>query len=196
MSRALNVIFFFWQTTLTFFIPQKKMTKDSSAPLLHEKQFVTKVWSRSGKSAAALQHASVAACVCCRQIPPQWKGKRLCARSKLYKIEALPKAANKQKCTHAHTHTRCQSVFFADNTLEVGDTRLPLFDFFAVVSQSPCWRARCPAGSSAGRPRSWTPATTRTGWRSPLAGPPPRIWTWALGISVQSWYRKWRKTDV
>lgn len=121
-------------------------------------------------------------------------------RGKLYKIEALSKAANKHTCTCAHTHTHVVSLLSSlwKTHREVGNTRLPLFDFFAVVSQSPCWKARCPAGSSAGRPRSWTPATTRRGWRSPLAGPPPRIWTWALGISVQCKCRKWaseRKTD-
>lgn len=58
------------------------------------------------------------------------KKKKKKTEGKLYKIEALSKAADKRKYTHARTHERQpgrrQSVVFVDNTQEVGDTRLPL----------------------------------------------------------------------
>lgn len=52
-----------------------------------------------------------------------------------------------------------------------------------TLSWSPCWRARCPGGSSRGPRPSWTPATTRRAQRSPQADPPPRTWTSVLEIS-------------
>lgn len=120
-------------------------------------------------------------------------------------LEPTPQKTKRKKkfCTrlrhfhssvHTHTHTLkhrhtqpSQSVFFFLYDKRGWRQTVSCCRF---VSQSPCWTARCHAGSSGGPRRSWRPVTRRTGWRSPPAGLPPRIWTWALGISIQTKKRK------
>lgn len=89
----------------------------------------------------------------------------------------------KGQCAHTHpnTDTHTHSLFFFHSLYWTEMTRAVCSRCF---SQSPCWTARCRAGSSGGRRQSWRPATRRRGWRNPLAGPPPHTWTWAPGTSV------------
>lgn len=52
------------------------------------------------------------------------------------------------------------------------------------LSPSPWWRAGCHGGSSTGPRQSCTLGTTRRGWRTPRAAPPPHTWTSARGTSA------------
>ena len=78
--------------------------------------------------------------------------------------------------TFKHTH----SISLCEWT----ELKLHTVERSRCFSRSPCWTARCPAGSSTGPPQSWRPVTRHMGWRNLPAGLPPHIWTWAPGTSV------------
>lgn len=72
--------------------------------------------------------------------------------------------------THQKKHTHSLVLLFCFELW----WRLNVFGVIFLFNQSPCWTTRCHVGSSRGQHQSWRPATKRMGWRSLLAGLPPR----------------------